>query len=310
MIVALCGGVGAARLLRGMERAVGGASITAVVNTGDDTERFGLHVSPDLDTVMYTLAGRVDDGRGWGLAGETWTVMDALEELGGPTWFRLGDTDLATHFLRTERLATGATLTEVTAELCRSFGVGPRLLPVTDDRLRTMVRLRDGDEVPFQDYFVRLRHAVPVSGVRFDGAGAARPGPAVLDALASADTIVVCPSNPVVSIGPLLAVPGVLDMLRQRRESVVGISPLVGGAALKGPADRMMVELGGEASSAGIARGYAPWMGTLVIDETDASDAPDVEAAGVRCHVAPTVMTTVDAAARLSEAALGAVGSR
>ena len=310
MIVALCGGVGAARLLRGMERAVGGASITAVVNTGDDTERFGLHVSPDLDTVMYTLAGRVDDVRGWGLAGETWTVMDALEALGGPTWFRLGDTDLATHFLRTEQLAAGATLTEVTAELCRSFGVGPRLLPVTDDRLRTMVRLRDGDEVPFQDYFVRLRHAVPVSGVRFDGAEGARPGPAVLDALASADTIVVCPSNPVVSIGPLLAVPGVLDMLRQRRESVVGISPLVGGAALKGPADRMMVELGGEASSAGVARGYAPWMGTLVIDETDASDAPDVEAAGVRCHVAPTVMTTVDAAARLSEAALGAVGSR
>ncbi|MDA8342707.1 MAG: 2-phospho-L-lactate transferase CofD family protein, partial [Actinomycetota bacterium] len=200
MVVALCGGVGAARLLRGMEQVVGGPSITAVVNTGDDTELFGLHVSPDLDTVMYTLAGLVDDERGWGLANETWTVMDALDALGGPTWFRLGDRDLATHCYRTGRLAAGATLSEVTAELCRSFGVGPTLLPVSDDRIRTVVTLRDGGDVPFQDYFVRLRHAVPVSGIRFDGAGSATPGQGVLGALEAAATIVVCPSNPVVSI--------------------------------------------------------------------------------------------------------------
>jgi LPPG:FO 2-phospho-L-lactate transferase len=307
MVVALCGGVGAARLLRGMEQVVGGPSITAVVNTGDDTELFGLHVSPDLDTVMYTLAGLVDDERGWGLANETWTVMDALDALGGPTWFRLGDRDLATHCYRTGRLAAGATLSEVTAELCRSFGVGPTLLPVSDDRIRTVVTLRDGGDVPFQDYFVRLRHAVPVSGIRFDGAGSATPGQGVLGALEAAATIVVCPSNPVVSIGPLLAVPGVLDVLRRRRDRVVGVSPLVGGAALKGPADRMLVELGGEATSAGVARGYADWMGTLVIDTADAGDAPSVEAAGLRCVVAPTVMRTPDAAARLSEAVLASL---
>ncbi len=306
MITALAGGVGAARLLRGMVEVVAPAEITAVVNTGDDTVLHGLHVSPDLDTVMYTLADAVNPETGWGLAGETWRVMEALEHLGGLTWFRLGDRDLATHCYRTQRLAEGAALGQVTAELARSFGVAVRLVPVTDDPLRTRVVLAGGPEVAFQEYFVRLRHDVAVERVRFEGSAHARPGPGVLEAVDAAETIVVCPSNPVVSIDPLLSVPGVLDHLRARRDRVVGVSPIVAGAALKGPADRLLREMGFESSVVGVARWYAPWLGTLVVDEADAGLARNVEAEGVRCIVAPTVMSSVDRAADLARAVLRA----
>jgi LPPG:FO 2-phospho-L-lactate transferase len=257
---------------------------------------------------MYTLADAINPETGWGLAGETWRVMEALARLGGLTWFQLGDRDLATHCYRTQRLGEGATLGEVTAELVRSWGVGVRLVPVTDDPLRTRMQLADGPEVGFQEYFVHLRHDVAVTGVRFEGAEHARPGPGVLEAVASAETIVVCPSNPVVSIGPLLAVPGVLDQLRRCRHRTVGVSPIIAGAALKGPADRLLREMGFESSVVGVARWYASWMGTLVIDEADAELAPAVEAEGVRCVVAPTIMSSVDRSAMLSRTVLDAVG--
>jgi len=306
VITALAGGVGAARLLRGLVRVVAPGEVTALVNTGDDTELHGLHISPDLDTVTYTLAGLNDDDRGWGLAGETWTVMDSLERLGGETWFRLGDQDLATHLFRTQRLSTGATLTQVTAEITEALGVSVRLLPMSDDPVRTRLTLVDGPEVSFQEYFVGRRHAVAVTSLRFVGAETARPAPGVLGAIADAEVVVVCPSNPIVSIGPLLAVPGIADTLAARRSEVVAVSPIIAGVALKGPADRLMAELGHEPTVVGVARIYADVVGTLVIDEVDAASAEAIEACGVRCVVAPTVMHSPDHAATLASLLLDA----
>ncbi len=307
MLVALAGGVGAARLLSGLVQVVDPASLTAVVNTGDDLVLHGLHISPDIDTVTYTLAGLDNRETGWGVADESWRVMEELEALGGEAWFRLGDRDLATHLYRTHRLATGATLSQVTAELARARGVGVRLLPMSDDPVRTRLTLAaDDTEVAFQEYFVRRRHAVAVTAVRFDGAEAARPAPGVLEALAGAGRVVVCPSNPVVSIGPVLAVPGVAPALAARRSDVVAVSPIVAGAALKGPADRLLTELGQEASVVGVARAYAPWCATLVVDQADGALAGAVEAEGVRCIVAPTVMSDPARAAALAEVVLGA----
>ena len=306
MIAVLAGGVGAARLLRGMVRAAPPGSVTAVVNTGDDTVLHGLHVSPDLDTVSYTLAGWSDDERGWGLAGETWTAMAQLERLGGLTWFRLGDRDLATHLYRTQRLGEGAPLSTVTAELVAAMAVPATLLPMSDDPVRTRLTLADGAEVAFQEYFVALAHAVTVTAVRFAGADAARPGPGVLQALRAADRIVIAPSNPIVSIAPILAVPGVRDVLAARREDTVAVSPLVGGAALKGPADRLLRELGHPSSSAGVATVYRDVAATLVVDEVDAAEAGAVTDAGLRCVVAPTVMHDVDAAVALARVVLDA----
>ena len=267
----------------------------------------GLHISPDLDTVSYTLSGRSDDERGWGLAGETWVVMEALESLGGDTWMRLGDRDLATHLYRTKRLGEGATLSEVTRELCAALGVPARLLPMSDDPVRTRMQLADGPEIAFQDYFVRLRHEVPVSGLRFDGADDASPAPGVLDAIRGCEAVVICPSNPILSIGPLLAVPGIADAVRSRRAETVAISPIVAGAALKGPADRLMKELGHEPSVVGVARIYRDLAATLVIDEADALSAAEVERTGMRCVVTDTVMSdqarTVNLAATALEAA-------
>jgi LPPG:FO 2-phospho-L-lactate transferase len=306
VITAIAGGVGAARLLRGMVDVVDPSRITAVVNVGDDTDLHGLHISPDLDTVLYTLADAINPETGWGLADETWRVMESLGRLGGLTWFSLGDQDLATHCYRTQRLSEGAALGTVTAELAERFGVGVRLLPVTDDPLRTRLLLEGGDEVGFQEYFVKLRHDVPVRKVRFAGADQARPAPGVLDAIAEADIIVVCPSNPVVSIDPVLAVPGVPEALASRRDRTVGVSPIIAGAALKGPADRLLVEMGFESSVVGVARWYAPWVSTLVVDEADAALAAAVESEGVRCVVAPTVMSDPARSAALARVVLDA----
>jgi LPPG:FO 2-phospho-L-lactate transferase len=307
VLVALCGGVGAARMLSGLVRAVAPSDIVAVVNVGDDTLLHGLHISPDLDTVTYTLAGIDNRETGWGVAGETWATMDELARIGGEDWFRLGDRDLATHLFRTGRLRDGATLSEVTAELAERRGIQVKLLPVSDDPVRTRVTLGEatalgaaGTEVGFQDYFVRLRHGVAVTAVRFDGASRARPAPGVLEALASSRRIVVCPSNPIVSIEPILAVPGVLDLVTRRRDDVVAVSPIVAGAALKGPADRLMAELGTEPSVVGVARLYASFAGTLVIDVADRDRASEVEALGMRCLVAPTVMSTPERAEALA----------
>ena len=306
MITALAGGVGAARLLRGLVRVVAPMDVTAVVNTGDDTVLHGLHISPDLDTVTYTLAGLNDDERGWGLAGETWGAMESLERLGGAAWFRLGDHDLATHLYRTQRLSEGATLSEVTAGITAALGVKVRLVPMTDDPVRTRLTLVDGPEISFQEYFVAHRHAVAVRSVRFEGADGATPAPGVLDAIGGAEVVVVCPSNPIVSIGPILAVPGLAAALAARRDEVVAVSPIVAGAALKGPADRLMTELGHEATVVGVARAYAEFVGTLVVDDADAALAAEVEACGVRCIVAPTVMHTPAHAAGLASLLLDA----
>ncbi len=300
-------------MLSGLVQVVPGPDITAIVNVGDDMELHGLSISPDLDTVTYTLAGLDNRDTGWGVADESWAAMEELGRLGGEDWFRLGDRDLATHLFRTGLLRGGLPLSAVTAELARRRGIEVRLVPVTDDVLRTRVTLGDGTvlgpagiEVGFQDYFVRLRHDVVVRGVRFDGADRARPAPGVMESLDHADAIVVCPSNPVVSIGPLLAVPGVRQALVARRDHVVAVSPIVAGAALKGPADRLMAELGTDPSVVGVARLYAPWVGTLIVDTADAADAPAVEAEGVRCVVTETVMSTPQRARSLAQAVVDA----
>ena len=316
MITVLAGGVGAARLLRGMVRAVPASDVTAIVNTADDVVLHGLHVSPDLDTVTYTLAEAGNPETGWGLAGETWQAMDALERLGGHAWFRLGDRDLGTHLHRTGRLAEGAGLAAVTAEIAAAWGLELTLLPMTEDRVATMVTLARCDEareesseqtseqasreVGFQEYFVRLGHSVAVESVRFDGAQESLPGPGVLDALADADVVVIAPSNPIVSIGPLLAVPGIAEALRSRRADTVAVSPIVAGAALKGPADRMLRELGHEASVVGVARLYRDLAATLVVDTADAGLADAVEAEGMACVVTDTIMSSAEVAADLS----------
>jgi LPPG:FO 2-phospho-L-lactate transferase len=304
-VTVLAGGVGAARLLSGLVRAVDAERITAVVNTADDTVLHGLAISPDLDTVVYTVAGAIDPDRGWGLRDETWHAMEALERYGGITWFGLGDRDLATHLYRTQRMAEGAALSTVTAEVARSWGLPLAVVPVTDDAVRTMITLAGtGEEISFQEYFVARRHAVPVASVRFAGVESSRPAPGVLDALTTAGAVIVAPSNPIVSIGPVLAVPGVREAVAARRDSVVAISPLVGGKALKGPADRLLRELGYDDSVVGVARMYAPFAGTLVIDTADAGHADAVRAAGLRCVVTDTIMRDQDAASSLCEVAL------
>jgi LPPG:FO 2-phospho-L-lactate transferase len=322
-IAVVCGGVGAARFLRGLIDAVDDASsITAIVNTGDDCSLHGLAISPDLDTIVYTVAGAIDPERGWGLVDETWRAMESLERFeavrpagssAAARWFNLGDRDLATHFYRTARLAEGATLTEVTDEIRRAWNVPIRVLPMSDDRLSTFVTLADPDgapesarEISFQDYFVRLRHGVPVASIRFAGT-AALSGPA-RQALADASRIVIAPSNPLVSIGPIRSLDGVDQLLGQRREHVVAISPIVGGAALKGPADRMLVELGHEASVVGVAQLYSSIASTLVVDTIDADHAAGVEAAGMRCVVTDTVMSSPDVARALALETLASVG--
>lgn len=348
-IVVVSGGVGAARFIRALMSAVDPARITAVVNTGDDTVLHGLAISPDLDTIVYTLAEAIDPERGWGLVDETWRAMEALDRYvevrpagsaAAPRWFNLGDQDLATHFYRTARLAEGATLTEVTDEIRRAWNLAITVLPMADERCSTIVTLDPtssesgtgtmsgsgtgtlsgsgiqerpdsappatrGSDVSFQDYFVRLRHSVPVTGVRFDGDAALTDD--AHSALRDAETIVIAPSNPLVSIAPIRSLPGVDELLASRRDRTVAVSPIVGGAALKGPTDRMMTELGHEASVVGVARLYADIASVLVIDPVDEHLTAAVESAGMRCVVTPSIMSDPDVARALAETTLAAV---
>lgn len=309
-VAVLCGGVGAARLLRGLVPLTNGPELTAIVNVADDLELHGLHVSPDLDTITYTLAEAVSAERGWGLEGETWQAMDMVRRYGGIDWFGLGDRDLGTHLFRTHRLAQGAALHEVTAEIVAAWDLDLTVLPVTNDRLRTLVTTVDEGEITFQEYFVRRQHDVAVTSVRFDLADGLLPAPGVLQALQQADIIVIAPSNPVVSIDPVLVVPGISELLRSRRADVVAVSPIIGGKALKGPADRLLVELGRESTAVGVAEWYREIIGTLVIDDVDAALAPDIEAHGVSCVVAPTIMSDLEKATALGRVVLSAVASR
>ena len=308
-VVALAGGVGGARLAHGLQQVLAPGDLAVVVNTADDTERHGLLVCPDHDTVLYTLAGIANRELGWGIAGESWAVMDQLGVYGEETWFRLGDRDLAAHIVRTARLRGGARLTEVALHLQASLGVPTRILPMADTPVRTRV-LVDAGWLDFQDYFVRLRQEPDVRGVTFDGAPAAAAPAEVRDAFASADAIVVCPSNPVVSVAPILAVPGIreaIDAARARGARAAAVSPIIGGRALKGPADRMLASLGHEVSALGVARMYAGLVDVFVLDTVDADLAPAIEALGLRAVVTDAFMTDDAARARLAAETLSAL---
>ena len=305
MLTVLCGGVGAARLLSGLVDVVDPDSITAIVNVADDLWVHGLYVAPDLDTITYTLGGVHNDVTGWGVDQESWRVMDELALLGGPTWFRLGDRDLATHLYRTGRLAEGAPLSTVAAELAAARGVRVHLVPVSNDPVATVLTTSSGERLEFQEYFVARRHDVDVARIDFEGAASARPSPGVLEAIAAATRVLIAPSNPLVSIDPILAVPGVRDAVASRRGDVVAVSPIVAGAALKGPADRLLASLGHESSALGVARHYASLVGTFVLDERDAVLCAGVEALGMRCVVTDTVMSDRSRAAALAKVLAG-----
>ncbi|HEY7518425.1 MAG TPA: 2-phospho-L-lactate transferase [Methylomirabilota bacterium] len=293
-ITALAGGTGAARLLRGLSACVPDpAALTIIGNTGDDADIWGLHVSPDLDSVMYALAGVLDTRRGWGRADETFHCLAAMASFGAPTWFGLGDRDLATHLARTQGLADGRSLSAVTESLARALGVRARLLPMSDDRVRTIIRTPEGP-LAFQEYFVRHKAMVEVVGVEYDGAAAARPAPGVREAITSADVVVVCPSNPITSIGPILAVPGVVEALASTRAAVIGVSPIVAGGAVSGPAAALMRACELPASTIGVARAYAPWLRRLLIDPRDARDTANLARLGVTAVATDIMMPDRD----------------
>jgi LPPG:FO 2-phospho-L-lactate transferase len=293
--------VGAAKFLRGLVRRVDPRKVTVVVNTGDDEHFYGLHVSPDVDTVIYTLAGVINREHGWGLEGESFNALDALGRLYGKPWFNLGDRDFATHLYRTERLHTGAPLSEVTMELAQRFGVKSRILPMSDDRVHTFVKLKGRPAIPFQEYFVRGRARGAVEAIELRGAEKAKPTRAVLDAIKNASAVVIAPSNPFVSIGPILALAGLRKALKMVRNRVAAISPIVGGKTIKGPADKMMGGLGHKVSPLGIARLYRDIAGLMVIDVVDHRYLEPIRALGMNAIATDTVMTTPEHAARLAD---------
>ncbi len=308
-VAALAGGVGGAKLLVGLARAVGGANLTAVVNTGDDARIYGVHVSPDVDICTYWLAGVADTERGWGIERDSFRFVEALGARGGDNWFRLGDGDLATCVYRSGRLGDGATLTDVTAEIAGSFGVESRLLPMSDDRVGTQLLTADGRWLEFQDYFVKERTAPEIERIRYQGIEDAKPAPGVLDALVESDVIVVCPSNPLLSVAPILDLPGVRDVLRAHPRAVA-VSPIVRGAALKGPADRLLARLVGDSSASAVAKLYADFCDLFVCDLTDTREVERARAAGVEAIALDTVMTDHDASERLAAALLQAAVER
>jgi LPPG:FO 2-phospho-L-lactate transferase len=303
-IVALSGGVGGARFLRGLLQVADPADVTVIGNVGDDVEVLGMHVSPDLDSILYALAGVADDERGWGRAEETWVAFEEASRLGGESWFMLGDRDLGLHLVRSQALARGEPLSAVTAGLAAAFGVEAALLPATDDRLRTWIETPEGD-FPFQEWFVARRHRDDVDRVRFEGEDSARPAPGVVEAIERAELIVFCPSNPFISIWPILAVDEIKAALERRRVPSVAVSPLVGGRAIKGPADRMLERLAGGTEPVRVAACYPDVIDVLVFDESDAGGAAAVEREGVRAVTAPTLMRDLAAATALAGTVLG-----
>jgi len=300
-VVVLSGGVGGARFVQGVVLATEPGDVTVVGNVGDDLEVLDLHVSPDLDSILYALADLNDERRGWGRADETWRVLETVGSLGGETWFQLGDLDLGLHLVRTQALRSGEPLSSVTQRLAQALGIEPRLLPATDDRLRTWIRTPEG-EFPFQEWFVARGHRDEVDGVRCEGEENAAAAPGVLEAIADADLILLAPSNPYVSIGPILAVASIRGALAARRVPSVAVSPLIGGRAVKGPADRMLARFAGGTSPAHVAGAYPGLIDALVVDEADAHDLDEL--GEVRPIVTRTLMTDADARRRLAEAAL------
>jgi LPPG:FO 2-phospho-L-lactate transferase len=305
-VVVLSGGVGGARFLRGVVGVVDPGNVSIVGNVADDIEVLGLRVSPDLDSILYTLTGRADEERGWGRAGETWQALDTVTELGGESWFRLGDRDIGLHLVRTELLRQGVPLSEATERITHAFGLEALLLPATDDPLRTFIETAAGT-FPFQTWFVARGHRDEVDAVHYAGSPDARPAPGVLDSLAAADVILIAPSNPYVSIGPILAVAEIRAALEQRTVPCVAVSPLIGGRAVKGPADRMLQRLAGGTTAAHVASCYTGLIDALVIDE---ADAPADLGRDVRSVATHTLMTDAEAARRLAATALDAAGAR
>jgi LPPG:FO 2-phospho-L-lactate transferase len=303
-ITALAGGTGAAKLLRGLTPLLPPGALTVIGNTGDDTEMWGLHISPDLDTVCYTLAGLIDERKGWGLREETFNALEQMPRFGEPAWFGLGDRDLATHLHRTRLLREGRRLGEVTADIAAALGVSARVLPMSDEPVRTRILGPDG-WISFQEYFVRDKAQTDVRAVEYAGATTARPAPGVAEALRDAQAVLVCPSNPITSIGPILAVPGIVEALGETAATVVAVSPIIGGEAVSGPAGRLMAATGLPVSAAGVARAYAAWLDTLVVDERDAPLVPEIETLGVRALAAPTLMTGREAETALARTILG-----
>jgi len=303
LITALAGGVGASKLLRGMVEVVRPEDLTVIVNTGDDLELFGLYISPDVDIVTYTLAGLVDEERGWGFKGDTFNCLEMLSRYGHDTWFKLGDKDLATHLHRTLLMKRGYTLSEATAEICRSLGVRSRVIPMSNDRVVSMVHTDTGT-MTFEEYLVKHGMKPEVRGVYYEGADKAKPAPGVIEALDEAKLIVICPSNPVVSIGPILAVEGVRRALREAKGRVVAVSPIIAGRPVKGPADRLLKAIGVEVSAYGVAELYRDFLDVMIIDEVDAALKPRIEDLGIEVVAAPTLMKSLEDKVRLAKIVL------
>jgi LPPG:FO 2-phospho-L-lactate transferase len=303
LITALAGGVGAARFLTGLLKIVKAEDLRVIVNTGDDIELFGLHISPDIDIVAYTLAGIVEEDKGWGIKGDTFRCLETLRKYGSDTWFALGDRDLATHIYRTQRLRQGLTLTQVTDEVCQVLGLKTKILPMTNEKFETHIKI-NGGAIHFEEYFVKRQAMDEVLGVEFAGAATAKPSLGVLDAISDAEVVVVCPSNPIVSIGTILSVDGVRDALIQTKAKVVAVSPIVGGAPIKGPADKLLRGLGFEVSAFGVAKLYSDFLDVMVIDAKDAEEKQRIEQLGVKVKVTNTVMKSFEDKVALAKAVL------
>jgi LPPG:FO 2-phospho-L-lactate transferase len=297
-IVALAGGVGGAKLAAGLAQAIPAENLTVIVNTGDDFDHLGLRICPDLDTVCYTLAGMANPDTGWGLSGESWHALESIEKLGGPTWFALGDHDLGTHLERTRRLNSGDSLSAITRKFCQKWGVKPAVLPMTDDPVATRVQAATGEMLPFQEYFVHQRCEPEVRGFKFEGIETCRPAPGVLDAMTQADLVILCPSNPWVSIGPILAVPGMKEAVR--KHLTIAVSPIIGGKAVKGPAAKMYAELGITPSAKAVASQYREFLAGFVLDEVDRDQVDEVSGWGIILHVANILMSTTGDRRRLA----------
>jgi LPPG:FO 2-phospho-L-lactate transferase len=302
-ITALAGGVGASKLLLGLYKEMNPRALTIIVNTGDDIVLHGLKISPDLDIVTYTLAGLIDPAKGWGFRGETFHMLERLALFGRANWFNLGDRDLATHIHRTAMLAEGKTLSQTAESIRTALGMKSRILPMSDQPVPTIIETHDGN-MHFQEYLIKHRTEPGIRGIHFGGVKHAHPAPGVLEAICDADRVIICPSNPLISIGPILAVPRIREQLRARKESVVAVCPLVGGRSLKGPSDKMLVQLGYESSAFGVAKLYADFTGTFVIDPGDKSQAGKIEALGMKTAVLPTVMKTLAQKRKLARALL------
>ncbi len=304
-ITALAGGVGAARFLTGLTQITNPEDLTVIVNTGDDIDLFGLHISPDVDIVTYTLAGIVDEAKGWGIKSDTFQCLDKLKKLGADTWFNLGDKDLATHIYRTNRLKQGATLAQITDEVRCSLGVKVKILPMSNDRFETKINTPQG-LIHFEEYFVKRQCKDEFLGVEFAGGATAQPAPGVLDAIATADLVIVCPSNPVVSVGTILSIAGVRDALKRANARVTAVSPIIAGVTIKGPADKMLRGLGFEVSAFGVAQYYADFLDAIVIDSKDAELRERIKKLGLAVTVTNTVMKTLNDKAALAKAVLQA----